>query len=390
MDFAERERLMRYYEQKFTKELDETCPRVNFVTSDLFKSAWNMGPPHPAEHLSQGAQQLMSHLGPFEPLTAEGLGKMRRKIRLFTHPDKKRPESCFYDEFSSYFDALDAYHEQHPQQKQVPRSPPPVFVPVDVQPLSAHSPPLSPVVVPVNVQLLSAHSPPLSPVSSQRTESVVMNDVGDLGDLALSPPPLEDSTSSDNDMHVPSPQPLSPQPLSPQRKTKRKSSGGAISSRHRRRKNKRKSNDDISFHPQHYPLQTSRYEFYIHQLLSKDPKKENSPTRTAIIAAIAWMKKGNNETISIADIRNTMSEYPNILILTDRSNVSDEWAKTTQEFHDLRNRNQALKTNMKKNNNKMQLTDDITLMLILSPTSRTTTDGESYNSIFYSVEIKNS
>lgn len=104
------------------------------------------------------------------------------------------------------------------------------------------------------------------------------------------------------------------------------------------------------------------------------------------------MKKGNNETISIADIRNTMSEYPDILILKDRSNVSDERDKTTQKFRDLRNRNQALKTNMKKkkNNNKMQLTDDITLMLILIPTPRTTTDGESYNSIFYSVEIKNS
>ena len=390
MDFAERERLMRYYEQKFAKELDETCPRVNFVTADLFKSAWNMGPPHPAGHLSQGAQQLMSQLGPFEPLTAEGLGKMRRRLRLFTHPDKKRPESCFYDEFSSYFDALAAYHDQNPQQKQVSCPPPAVFVPDNVLPLSAHFPPLSPVFVPDNVLPLSAHFPPLSPVSSQRTESVVMNDVGDLGYLALSPPPLEDSTSSDNDMHVPSPQPLSPP--SPQRKTKRKSSGGAISSRPRRHKNKRKSNDDISFHPQHYPLQTIQYEFYIHQLLSKDLTKENNLTRTAIIAAIAWMKKGNNETISIADIRNTMSEYPDILILKDRSNVSDERDKTTQKFRDLRNRNQALKTNMKKkkNNNKMQLTDDITLMLILIPTPRTTTDGESYNSIFYSVEIKNS
>ena len=77
-----------------------------------------------------------------------------------------------------------------------------------------------------------------------------------------------------------------------------------------------------------------------------------------------------------------MFDYPDILPHIDYSYIQDEKKRKEKEDHFIRNPNQGLKSFMKKQGNKVQLTDDITLLL--SPTKKGTREG-----IFYSVEIKN-
>jgi hypothetical protein len=183
---------------------------------------------------------------------------------------------------------------------------------------------------------------------------------------ALSPPPLEDSTSSDNDVGVASPS--QPQGC----KNKRNPSKNDTN----RFEKRRRQQQNLSQH---------QIEFYIDQMIqmaNQLPKYENIRKRIAILITITCLEKGTGEKVNITEVRRKMFDYPDILPHIDYSYIQDEKKRKEKEDHFIRNPNQGLKSFMKKQGNKVQLTDDITLLL--SPTKKGTREG-----IFYSVEIKN-
>jgi hypothetical protein len=72
--------------------------------------------PKPENYLSTDAMQFMKQImdkcGPFDLSTSSGFHKMKRRVQLFTHPDKNRPESIYHGEFVKYFEAHKQWEER--------------------------------------------------------------------------------------------------------------------------------------------------------------------------------------------------------------------------------------------------------------------------------------
>jgi hypothetical protein len=113
------------------------------------------------------------------------------------------------------------------------------------------------------------------------------------------------------------------------------------------------------------------------------PSVGSQRERLAILIGIVSLERGENVNVNITEVRGKMRDYPDILELKDYSHISDPKTRKELDYHFIRNPNQGLKTYMMKNANKMQLTDDITLVLSVVPRGIR-------GSILYSVQIKKS
>jgi hypothetical protein len=390
MDCETRKRVYAYYERQHAQDFEKMFPRFSFNINNVFTKL----KPNPSQYLSCGGLELLKELGPFDHNTHGGLGKMRRKVFLVTHPDKRRQESIYHQEFSKYFQALESYLNstqtlqnglKQPQNQfqqfeytdtVQPEDVQDVVQPEDVQDV-VQPEDVQDVVQPEDVQDVVQPEEMIQLKNDhkdfQSEEKIHLEDVQPLIVETSHSHQLESFKEKKEYMEIP---PLEEVPnyedliVSPQVKHHSKS----------KRKSRDGNDSSLSSKRQKHPLQLE-HEFFIDQLCQLASNTKTKQLQLAILIALVCLKSNSCDPIKIDQVRKGMKQFPFVLTSRDYSHIADPKKREGIEKHYIRNPNQSLKEYMKKNGNMITLMDRIVLQLHIGM-------KKTREQISYSVKIK--